>query len=80
MPKRHAVVAKCLRRRRRAVASRDDAAGGDAERPEVAVVHRPRYDDWSLPKGKVDPGETEPVTAVREVLEETGYAPSWADD
>jgi 8-oxo-(d)GTP phosphatase len=40
---------------------------------EVAVIHRPRYDDWSLPKGKVDPGETEPVTAVREVLEETGY-------
>ena len=47
-------------------------AGADA--PEVAVIHRPRYDDWSLPKGKVDPGETEPVTAVREVLEETGYA------
>jgi 8-oxo-dGTP diphosphatase len=42
--------------------------------PEVAVIHRPRYDDWSLPKGKVDPGETEPVTAVREVAEETGYA------
>jgi 8-oxo-(d)GTP phosphatase len=41
---------------------------------EVAVAHRPRYDDWSLPKGKVDPGETEPVTAVREILEETGYA------
>ncbi|WP_428341672.1 NUDIX hydrolase [Mycobacterium sp.] len=41
--------------------------------PEVAVIHRPRYDDWSLPKGKVDPGETEPVTAVREVFEETGY-------
>lgn len=40
---------------------------------EVALVHRPRYDDWSLPKGKVDPGETEPVTAVREILEETGY-------
>ena len=40
---------------------------------EVAVIHRPRYDDWSLPKGKVDPGETEPVTAVREVREETGY-------
>lgn len=46
--------------------------GDDA--PEVAVIHRPRYDDWSLPKGKVDPGETEPVTAVREVAEETGYA------
>lgn len=42
--------------------------------PEVAVIHRPRYDDWSLPKGKVDPGESEPVTAVREILEETGYA------
>lgn len=40
----------------------------------VALVHRPRYDDWSLPKGKVEPGETEPVTAVREVLEETGHA------
>jgi 8-oxo-dGTP pyrophosphatase MutT (NUDIX family) len=46
---------------------------GDAAVPEVAVIHRPRYDDWSLPKGKVDPGETEPVTAVREVHEETGY-------
>jgi 8-oxo-dGTP pyrophosphatase MutT (NUDIX family)/broad specificity phosphatase PhoE len=41
--------------------------------PEIAVIHRPRYDDWSLPKGKVDPGETEPVAAVREVHEETGY-------
>ena len=38
----------------------------------VAVVHRPRYDDWSLPKGKLDPGETEPVAAVREIVEETG--------
>lgn len=48
--------------------------GDGASEPEVAVIHRPRYDDWSLPKGKVDPGETEPVTAVREVAEETGYA------
>lgn len=53
------------------------AAGAVLWRPgkaavEIAVVHRPRYNDWSLPKGKVDPGETEPVTAVREVLEETG--------
>jgi len=47
---------------------------GDAASPEVAIIHRPRYDDWSLPKGKVDPGETEPVTAVREVQEETGYS------
>lgn len=40
---------------------------------EVAVVHRPRYDDWSLPKGKLDAGETVPAAAVREVHEETGY-------
>jgi 8-oxo-dGTP diphosphatase len=40
---------------------------------QIALIHRPRYDDWSLPKGKVDPGETEPVTAVREVFEETGH-------
>lgn len=53
--------------------SADEAGDGAAENL-VALVHRPRYGDWSLPKGKVDPGETEPVTAVREVLEETGYA------
>ena len=41
--------------------------------PEIAVIHRPRYDDWSLPKGKVDPGEAHPVTAVREIREETGF-------
>lgn len=40
---------------------------------EVAIVHRPRYDDWSFPKGKVDPGESEFDAALREVLEETGY-------
>ncbi|WP_231502965.1 NUDIX hydrolase [Blastococcus sp. URHD0036] len=39
---------------------------------ETAVVHRPRYDDWSLPKGKHDPGESLLETAVREVGEETG--------
>ncbi|BBY43338.1 8-oxo-(d)GTP phosphatase MutT1 [Mycolicibacterium celeriflavum] len=48
-------------------------ANGNPDAPEIALIHRPRYDDWSLPKGKVDPGETEPVTAVREVCEETGY-------
>lgn len=42
--------------------------------PLCAVVHRPRYDDWSLPKGKVDAGESLPVTAVREIAEETGFA------
>ncbi|MEU1210336.1 bifunctional NUDIX hydrolase/histidine phosphatase family protein [Nocardia sp. NPDC005825] len=39
---------------------------------EIALVHRPKYDDWSLPKGKLDPGETPVITAVREVTEETG--------
>jgi 8-oxo-dGTP diphosphatase len=38
------------------------------------VVHRPRYDDWSLPKGKRDDGEEDPATALREVEEETGLA------
>jgi len=39
---------------------------------EVAVVHRPRYDDWSLPKGKLDSGETFEAAALREVEEEIG--------
>lgn len=38
---------------------------------EVLAVHRPRYNDWSWPKGKLDPGETMPACAVREVAEET---------
>lgn len=38
---------------------------------EVVLVHRPRYDDWSLPKGKVDPGESDEEAARREVEEET---------
>jgi 8-oxo-dGTP pyrophosphatase MutT (NUDIX family) len=36
------------------------------------LVHRPKYDDWTLPKGKLEPGETEPECALREVREETG--------
>lgn len=40
---------------------------------QVLVVHRPRYDYWTLPKGKLMVGETEPEAAVREVREETGY-------
>ena len=59
------------------------AAGGVVWRPatdhasnsaiEVAIVHRPRYDDWSLPKGKLGAGETLLEGALREVFEETGY-------
>ncbi|MCS3879830.1 NUDIX domain-containing protein [Gordonia amarae] len=47
---------------------------GSGDRPvEVGLVHRPRYDDWSLPKGKLNHGETLADTAVRELAEETGY-------
>jgi 8-oxo-(d)GTP phosphatase len=42
---------------------------------EVLLVHRPKYDDWSLPKGKVEPGEHVLLTAVREVFEETSVRP-----
>ena len=50
------------------------AAGGLLVRDDgrVAVVHRPRYDDWSLPKGKLDAGESFEDGALREVWEETG--------
>ncbi|QKW39698.1 NUDIX hydrolase [Actinomadura sp. NAK00032] len=51
-----------------AVLWRDGPGGG----PEFAVIHRPRYDDWSFPKGKVDPGEHVLRAAVREIEEETG--------
>jgi 8-oxo-dGTP diphosphatase len=45
---------------------------GDTSDLRILLVHRPRYDDWSLPKGKADPGERSEDTALREVEEETG--------
>ena len=49
------------------------AAGGVVVRDgRVLLVHRPRYDDWTLPKGKLDPGEGFEEAALREVEEETG--------
>jgi 8-oxo-dGTP diphosphatase len=61
---------------------RDDmieAAGGvlwraEGRQQQLAVIHRPRYDDWTLPKGKLDPGEDYEAAALREVAEETGHA------
>jgi 8-oxo-(d)GTP phosphatase len=47
---------------------------GPGGEPEILLVHRLKYDDWSLPKGKVEPGELLPVTAAREVSEEGGAA------
>lgn len=45
---------------------------GDDGAPKILLVHRPRYDDWSLPKGKALAGETDLDCALREVEEETG--------
>jgi 8-oxo-dGTP diphosphatase len=57
------------------------AAGGVVRRDgRIAVVHRPRYDDWSLPKGKLDPGETWEEAALREVREETGLECSLGEE
>lgn len=50
------------------VLTRDTATGR-----EFLVIHRRRYDDWCLPKGKLKPGETHKQAAFREVREETGY-------
>jgi 8-oxo-dGTP pyrophosphatase MutT (NUDIX family) len=41
-------------------------------RTEILVVHRPRYDDWTFPKGKAEPDESDEDCALREVAEETG--------
>lgn len=54
------------------------AAGGlvwrvDKNFPEILIIHRSRYNDWTLPKGKIKDGERWEETAVREVEEETGY-------
>ena len=54
------------------------AAGGVVVRsakkgPKVLLVHRPNYNDWSFPKGKLDPGEKFKEAALREVKEETGF-------
>lgn len=49
------------------------AAGGIVRRDErILLVHRPKYDDWTFPKGKADEGETDQACALREVEEETG--------
>ena len=54
-----------------------EAAGGvivdlDKGKPRYLLIHRPAYDDWTLPKGKIEPGERASDAALREVKEETG--------
>ena len=57
------------------------AAGGVVIRAgEVALVHRPRYDDWAFPKGKLDAGESWEAAALREVEEETGLRCRMGDE
>jgi 8-oxo-dGTP pyrophosphatase MutT (NUDIX family) len=58
------------------VVTRPDADG----EPEMLLVHRPKYDDWTLPKGKAEPGETDEECALREVEEETGLVCRLGDE
>jgi 8-oxo-dGTP diphosphatase len=62
------------------------AAGGVVARAvpdgvlELLIVHRPRYDDWTLPKGKAEPGESDEECALREVEEETSLVCTLGDE
>ena len=63
------------------MSKRVEAAGGVVVRDGlVCLVHRPRYDDWSLPKGKLDAGESFEQAALREVEEETGLVCSLEEE
>jgi 8-oxo-dGTP diphosphatase len=57
-----------------------DPSGTTGSSVEVVLIHRPRYDDWSFPKGKLDRGESWAEAAVREVEEETGLRCELGDE
>ena len=57
------------------------AAGGVVQRDgRLLLVHRPKYDDWTFPKGKCEPGEPDEACALREVEEETGLRCELGDE
>src|SRR5581483_7348813 len=67
--------------RARRVTEEVRAAGGVVARDgEVLLVHRPRYDDWTFPKGKAEEGESDEDCALREVREETGLRCALEDE
>ncbi len=74
MPALTVSVRLCMKKKPIPVTGAVFAAGGVVFNDEgrVAVIHRPQYDDWCLPKGKLEKGEDALVAAVREVWEETG--------
>jgi 8-oxo-dGTP diphosphatase len=57
-----------------------DAHGATRPGVEIVIVHRPRYDDWSFPKGKLHTGEAFEAAAMREVEEETGLVCALGDE
>jgi 8-oxo-dGTP diphosphatase len=67
-PARRSIVTEWVVRAGGGIVWRRGAGG----RIEIVLVHRPAYDDWSFPKGKLHPGETEAQAALREVQEEIG--------
>jgi 8-oxo-dGTP diphosphatase len=68
-----AAILDVVTKRREVAAAGGLVTRGTGDATEVLLVHRPKYDDWSFPKGKVEAGEADEAAAAREVREETGF-------